>query len=246
MSPPGGVLKHGLRSAPSDRIWRCSVPALHDAFTKRQSFSFVFVTILDLRIHSVSMVVFLRRAFSFAAVHIIVYFFFRVRVLDRARFLSSILGVVCIRCILFFRLHALVWFGLGFLVGLFFFVSFLCPTPGCRVSYLGVVWFRSGSCRRMGLCLVSCWWSVLGRDPLGFFPVSNTCFLSPWISASGGPFGSVMRTDRGENTNPNTATKNHVVVGEDETVVPHVWIVVEGMPPRFPTPSGDLVATTCW
>lgn len=209
MSPPGGVLKHGLRSTPSDRIWRCSVPALHDAFTRRQSFSIVFVTILDLQIHSVWMVVFLRRAFPFVAVHVIVYFVFRVRGLDRARFLSSNLGVVCIRCILFFRYHAFVRFGLGFFVFFFFFslFSFLRPSHGCCVSYLGVAWFRSGSCRGMGLGLVSCWWSVLGRDPLGFFPVSNTCFLSPWISVSGGPFGSVMRTDRGENTNSNTATK---------------------------------------
>lgn len=208
MSPPGGVLKHGLRSTPSDRIWRCSVPALHDACTRRQSFSFVFVTIFDLWIHSVSTVVFLRRAFSFVAVHVVVDFVFRVRGLDRARFPSSILGVVCIRCILFFRWHAFVWFGLGFFVFFFFFffVSFLCPTHGCLVSYLGVVWFRSGSCRGMALCFVSCWWSLLGRDPSGFFPVSNTCILPPWISVSGGPFGPVMRTDRGECTSSSTAT----------------------------------------
>ena len=148
MSPPGGVLKHGLRSTPSDRIWRCSVPALHDAFTRRQSFSIVFVTILDLQIHSVWMVVFLRRAFPFVAVHVIVYIVFRVRGLDRARFLSSNLGVVCIRCILFFRYHAFVRFGLGFFVFFFFFLSFhltvlsidaVCRTLAWRGSDLDLV-----------------------------------------------------------------------------------------------------------
>ena len=159
-------MKHGLRSTPSDRIWRCSAPALHDACTRRQSFSFVFVTIFDLWIHSVSTVVFLRRAFSFVAVHVVVDFVFRVRGLDRARFLSSILGVVCIRCILFFRLHAFVWFGLGFSVC--FFSSFLfcvlrmdavCRTLAWCGSDLdlvvgwGCVWCLVG-----GVCLVVIRW----------------------------------------------------------------------------------------
>ena len=161
MSPPGGVLKHGLRSTPSDRIWRCSVPALHDAFTRRQSFSIVFVTILDLQIHSVWMVVFLRRAFPFVAVHVIVYIVFRVRGLDRARFLSSNLGVVCIRCILFFRYHAFVRFGLGFFVFFFFFSLFISPSFAwmlCVVPWRGVVpiWILSWDGIGFGVLLVEC------------------------------------------------------------------------------------------
>lgn len=197
-----------FRSCIARRVYAMSVFSFCFRFDLRSSDPFPFVG----------------RAFPFAALYFIVFFVFRGRVLDRGCFHSSILDVVCVRRILLFCLHAFLRLAL---VPPFPFFSFRCPSHGFHVSYLGVVLFWLGSCREMRLCLVV--------DGGGCF------FVIRWVSTCVGyvstfhldpcgvwSFGSVVQTDRGGKTNPNTSTKttsSKVMVVE---VVPHFRNVLDG------------------